>query len=36
LPAGIDFIKKKETAFFLLCVSSCLEIPMEEAAELIT
>lgn len=36
LPAGSDLIKKKATAFVLLCVSTCLEIPMDEAAELIT
>lgn len=36
LPAGSDSIKKKSTAFVLLCISTCLEIPMDEAAELIT
>ena len=36
LPEGSDVNKKKSAAFVLLCISTCLEIPMEEAAELIT
>ena len=36
LPAGKDINKKKSAAFVLLCISTCLEIPMAEAAELLT
>ncbi|MER2511078.1 MAG: abortive phage resistance protein, partial [Nitrosomonas ureae] len=36
LPSGTDIEKKKSTAFVLLCMSICLDIPMEDAAELIT
>ncbi len=36
LPEGGDINKKKSTAFVLLCISTCLDIGMEEAAELIT
>ena len=36
LPDGADLNKRKSTAFVLLCMSTCLEIPMDEAAELIT
>ncbi|MGK5092030.1 AIPR family protein [Deltaproteobacteria bacterium TL4] len=36
LPAGNDVNKKKSTAFVLLCMSTCLEILMDESAELIT
>jgi hypothetical protein len=36
LPAGNDTNKKKSTAFVLLCMATCLEISMDEAAELIT
>ena len=35
-PDGNDINKKKSTAFVLLCMSTCLEMPMDEAAELIT
>jgi hypothetical protein len=36
LPEGSDINKKKSAAFVLLCISTCLEIPLEDAAELIT
>ncbi|WP_289021309.1 AIPR family protein [Desulfobacter postgatei] len=36
LPEGSDINKKKSGAFVLLCISTCLEMPLEEAAELIT
>lgn len=36
LPEGSDLNKKKAVAFVLLCISTCLEIPMDEASELIT
>ena len=29
LPEGSDLDKKKAVAFVLLCISTCLEIPME-------
>lgn len=35
LPAG-DEAKQKSAAFVLLCMATCLDIPMEDAAELIT
>ncbi|MBF0219853.1 MAG: AIPR family protein [Gammaproteobacteria bacterium] len=36
LPNGNDLNRKKSAAFVLLCISTCLEISLEEAAELIT
>lgn len=36
LPTGSDINKKKSAAFVLLCISACLDIPMEDAAELLT
>lgn len=36
LPQGSDLNKKKSTAFVLLCISTCLEIPMDSASELVT
>lgn len=36
LPKGNDLNKKKSAAFVLLCISTCLEIHMADAAELIT
>lgn len=36
LPKSNDLNKKKSVAFVLLCISTCLEIHLEEAAELIT
>ena len=36
LPTGNDINKKKSAAFVLLCMSTCLDIPMEETAELLT
>ncbi len=36
LPEGSDINKKKSAAFVLLCISTCLEMPLEDAAELIT
>ena len=36
LPEGSDINKKRSAAFVLLCISTCLEMPLEEAAELIT
>lgn len=34
--AGDDLNRKKSAAFVLLCLSTCLDIPLHEAAELIT
>lgn len=34
--AGNDLNKKKSTAFVLLCISTCLDLPLDKAAELIT
>jgi hypothetical protein len=31
LPDGSDMNKKKSAAFVLLCISTCLEMPLEEA-----
>jgi hypothetical protein len=36
LPADSDINKKKSSAFVLLCISTCLDIPLKEAAELLT
>ncbi|MDR2123763.1 MAG: AIPR family protein [Desulfovibrio sp.] len=36
LPEGNDSNKKRSTAFILLCISTCLEISIKDAAELIT
>ncbi|MFI4912931.1 MAG: AIPR family protein [Sedimentisphaeraceae bacterium JB056] len=36
LPAGQDINKKKSATFVLLCMSTCLEISLEEASELLT
>ncbi|MDR1685527.1 MAG: AIPR family protein [Desulfovibrio sp.] len=36
LPDGNDFNKKRSAAFVLLCISTCLELPFADAAELIT
>ena len=36
LPQGSDISRKKSAAFVLLCLETCLEISMEEAAELFT
>lgn len=36
LPEGTDLNKKKSAAFVLLCMATCLEISMDEAAELLT
>lgn len=36
LPEGNDLNKKKSAAFVLLCISTCLEMPLDEVAELIT
>ncbi|NLO77492.1 MAG: AIPR family protein [Methanomicrobiales archaeon] len=36
LPHGADANKKKSAAFVMLCMSTCLDIPLEEAAELLT
>lgn len=36
LPQGNDLNKKKSAAFVLLCMSTCLEISLEEASELLT
>lgn len=36
LPEGHDLNKKKSAAFVLLCISTCLEMPLDEAAELMT
>ncbi len=36
LPAGTDINKKKSAAFVLLCISTCLELSLAEAAELLT
>ena len=36
LPKGNDINKKKSAAFVLLCMSTCLEMTLEESAELLT
>lgn len=36
LPAGVDENKRRSVAFVLLCISTMLDIPLEEAAELLT
>jgi len=36
LPEGSDLNKKKSAAFVLLCIATCLEIRLEDAAELLT
>lgn len=36
LPRGSDINKKKSSAFVLLCMSTCLEVSLEEASEMIT
>ncbi len=36
LPEGNDINKKKSAAFVLLCMSTCLEMTLEESAELLT
>ena len=36
LPEGADSNKKKSAAFVLLCMSTCLEMTLEESAELLT
>ena len=36
LPEGSDINKKKSAAFVLLCMSTCLEMTLEESAELLT
>lgn len=36
LPKGNDINKKKSAAFVLLCMSTCLEMTLEDAAELVT
>lgn len=36
LPQGNDLSKKKSAAFVLLCMSTCLEMTLEESAELLT
>ena len=36
LPAGSDIPKKKSAAFVLLCMSTCLEMTLEDSAELLT
>jgi len=36
LPSGTDINKKKSAAFVILCMSTCLEISLDEAAELLT
>lgn len=36
LPRGSDTNKKKSAAFVLLCMSTCLELTLEEASELLT
>lgn len=36
LPDGTNINKKKSAAFVILCMSTCLDIPIEEAAELLT
>ena len=36
LPEGNDLNNKKSAAFVLMCISTCLEMPLVEAAELIT
>lgn len=36
LPKGDDVPRKKSIAFVLLCMSTCLDMPMDEVAEMIT
>lgn len=36
LPEGNDINRKKSAAFALLCISNCLDLPQEDAAELLT
>lgn len=36
LPAGADATRQKSAAFVLLCMSTCLDIALEDAAELLT
>jgi len=36
LLAGNDLNKQKSAAFVLLCIATCLDVPMDEASELIT
>ena len=36
LPEGSDIPKKKSVAFVLLCMSTCLEMTLEDSAELLT
>ena len=36
LPEGSDIPKKKSAAFVLLCMSTCLEMTLEDSAELLT
>ncbi|MCE3606564.1 AIPR family protein [Massilia sp. P8910] len=36
LPAGLDLTRQRSVAFVLLCMSTMLDIPLQEAAELIT
>ena len=36
LPAGSDIPKKKSAAFVILCMSTCLEMTLEDSAELLT
>ena len=36
LPAGNDENKKRSAAFVLLCMSTCLDIPLEETADMLT
>ena len=36
LPASSDIPKKKSAAFVLLCMSTCLEMTLEDSAELLT
>ena len=36
LPEGNDINKKKSAAFVLLCISTCLEMTLEDSAELLT
>ena len=36
LPEGDDFNKKKSAAFVLLCMSTCLDMTLEDSIELLT
>ena len=36
LPEGNDINRKKSAAFVLLCMSTCLDIPLEDAVDLLT